>query len=92
MSRVDSRLPRVDSRLTLLVLTVALLQCASAFEWQSCGEGKADIKTVTLTPESPAPGVTVQFAIKGIASAYFPTPSPPPTFKCACTHLANGIY
>ena len=44
-------------------------QTAFAFSWQPCGEGKADISTVSLTPESPEPGVTVQFAIKGTASA-----------------------
>ena len=52
-----------------LVLLLGV-QSAFAFSWQPCGEGKADISTVSLTPESPEPGVTVQFAIKGTASAH----------------------
>ena len=56
---------------TVAALLVLLgVQSAFAFSWQPCGEGKADISTVSLTPESPEPGVTVQFAIRGTASAH----------------------
>ncbi len=55
----------------LLVVVLGVLHSSTAFDWKPCSNSSeyADIKEVTLTPEEPAAGDTVNFAIKGTASA-----------------------
>jgi len=69
-SQITAMAPNTSISLAVALVCLLGIQSTSAFSWQPCGEGKADISTVSLTPESPEPGVTVQFAIKGTASAH----------------------
>ncbi len=49
--------------LTACLLAMALLHVATAIEWKPCG-GKADIKSVALSPDPPSPGDTISFDIE----------------------------
>lgn len=49
--------------LTACLLAMALLHVATGIEWKPCG-GKADIKSVALSPDPPSPGDTISFDIE----------------------------
>lgn len=46
-----------------LLVACALLCGASAFEWHTCAEGKADVSHVALSPDPPQAGDTISFSI-----------------------------
>nr|QOL01253.1 putative extracellular protein TR9_058 [Trebouxia lynnae] len=46
-----------------VVFACTLLCGASAFEWKTCAEGKADVSHVSLTPDPPQAGDTIKFSI-----------------------------
>lgn len=60
----------MKSFLAVLVTTCTILQTCQAMTWKPCAVGQADIHKVTLSPDPPAPGDTVNFTIVGKAQAH----------------------
>lgn len=50
------------------VIACTLVCGASAFEWKTCAEGKADVSHVSLTPDPPQAGDTIKFSIDAESS------------------------
>lgn len=51
-----------------LILVLALMQSSSAFEWKTCADGQADVTHVSLSPDPPKAGDTIQFSIDADSS------------------------
>jgi hypothetical protein len=51
-----------------LLVACTLLCGASAFEWHTCAEGKADVSHVALSPDPPQAGDTISFSIDAESS------------------------
>ena len=50
------------------LIACTLLYSASAFEWHTCAEGKADVSHVALSPDPPQAGDTISFSIDAESS------------------------
>ena len=58
-----------------LLVACTLLCGASAFEWHTCAEGKADVSHVALSPDPPQAGDTISFSIDAESSKLLKTSS-----------------
>lgn len=58
------------------LVACALLCGASAFEWHTCAEGKADVSHVALSPDPPQAGDTISFSIDAESSKLLLDTSP----------------
>ena len=61
------------------LIACTLVYSASAFEWHTCAEGKADVSHVALSPDPPQAGDTISFSIDAESS------------KLACTNMRNAV-
>lgn len=57
-----------------VVLIIGLLQSCHGMDWKICDgstSANSDVKTVTLKPDPPPPGSTLEFEVKGVSSELF---------------------
>ena len=52
-----------------LLLLLALVHTSAAFEWKTCADGQADVTHVSLSPDPPKAGDTINFSIDADSSA-----------------------
>lgn len=72
-----------------LLVACTLLCGASAFEWHTCAEGKADVSHVALSPDPPQAGDTISFSIDAESSKLLLNTCPHRTSVRTCYRLTT---